>query len=123
MKDVAIACVQCGAYCTADNVSAKRFLTDIDRWVTQRRVMMGMALDEKSGVIAVAKAQQDLMTLFPSGLPNNISTLAAACTWEGVEDAMKTHLEGLKKLRALQNQVRKSTIPKMVRAYRKFLYL
>ncbi|KAJ3193248.1 hypothetical protein HK101_005147, partial [Irineochytrium annulatum] len=120
MKDGSIRCNNCGAICTSDNVSAKRFLDDVKTFRDYRRPLKGTPLDEKTGVINLPKATADLQIIFSSpdamlsrGNPGNWGN----CNWIGIDADLAAVLQNLRTNRSLV-QVRKSTLPKMVRAYR-----
>ncbi|KAJ3386596.1 hypothetical protein HDU84_001449 [Entophlyctis sp. JEL0112] len=118
MKDVAIPC-SCGHHCSAENISAKRFLSDIERFRLERRLLLGTVLDENTGEINTSKAHQDLVVLFSDGLPAgaSIASQSSYCTWLTVEKELSEHVKKLRAGKSLSSKLRKSSIAKMIRSY------
>ncbi|KAI9324495.1 hypothetical protein DFJ73DRAFT_242910, partial [Zopfochytrium polystomum] len=124
MKDTGISCQDCGVILTADNVSAKRFLTDCTLYLTQARPVRGSILDEKTQTVNTTKAMRDLDILLKSTASaaaiNNMllrANDASTCNWTSIENDMKEVIGTLRKGRLLKG-VRRSTLTKVLKAYK-----
>ncbi|KAI9334291.1 hypothetical protein BDR26DRAFT_570941 [Obelidium mucronatum] len=115
MKNDSIKCGNCKRPISADNISAKRFLSDVSLYGSSGQILKGTALDEVTGAINVAKAKKDLSAMF-SSMSAKFSG-STTINWAHVEDAMRTQFELLRATNLLKN-VRKSTMPKIFRAYK-----
>ncbi|KAJ3262864.1 hypothetical protein HDU77_011725 [Chytriomyces hyalinus] len=119
MKDTGIVCPLCHETSTASNVSAKRFINDCERFNMTGRIMFGSALDEKTSALSVAKATQDLSVVVPRDEDFYLQgLLSSTCSWDHVENGMRAQFTRLRMVKALKNSVRRSTVPKMFRAYK-----
>ncbi|KAJ3231950.1 hypothetical protein HDU78_007428 [Chytriomyces hyalinus] len=119
MKDTGIVCPLCHETSTASNVSAKRFINDCERFNMTGRIMFGSALDEKTSALSVAKATQDLSVVVPRDEDFYLQGLqSSTCSWDHVENGMRAQFTRLRMVKALKNSVRRSTVPKMFRAYK-----
>ncbi|KAI8613387.1 hypothetical protein BC830DRAFT_480176 [Chytriomyces sp. MP71] len=119
MKDGKVFCGACGACSTAESVSVKRFLADVDQLHSNKRVLMGTALDDK-GCVDVWTARKDLeIVIPPSGHFLLMAHDSSLCSWVMMESILKPHLQSLYKSGALkQFAVRKATFPRMFKAYK-----
>ncbi|KAJ3104352.1 hypothetical protein HDU97_009325 [Phlyctochytrium planicorne] len=122
MKDAGIQCPTCQGVSSADNVSAKRFLDDLMSYRESGAPLRGSILDEKTNTVNLSKAVQDLQAVFPN--PDMLLNRARqpnapqVVNWAGVDADMKLHMQQLRQSRALQNKVRQSTLPRVMRCYR-----
>ncbi|KAJ3131283.1 hypothetical protein HK100_006555 [Physocladia obscura] len=122
LKDASIPCAGCFALMNTENLSAKRFMNDIGKFLNADGMLCGSILDEKTGDINIQKAANDLSVLFPANtFMQRFDSIVGdfeKCNWHEIETRFALHMNALRIAESLRGHVRKTTVPMIFRAYK-----
>ncbi|KAJ3320301.1 hypothetical protein HDU76_000340 [Blyttiomyces sp. JEL0837] len=133
LKDGVVDCKRCGKKCCAENVSAKRLADQIVAYSEvgagggsspggAGRGLLGLWLDETTGILRPDLANNDLERLFgPSEsdrlTPIHVLASTDEITWPKLLNLLQNHISTLRDAGRLTN-VRKSILEKLTKSYR-----